>query len=146
MFTTWEGNKVANLWTANFNLISTGETPAIYYFISEELFLAETIPPINENPVGLEDKQPKNAGEKFFRAANLLPTDKQKQLIWRSENPGNSWKLYLLGCVYYEDVFGNVHEMRFCYECIVNGGGGKRVGGAKYNYTKTHDTREILQE
>jgi hypothetical protein len=53
--------------------------------------------------------------------------------------------LYAIGCIVYDDLFGNQHEFCFCYRGAIGGGWGMRAGGDAYNYHRLRSDDERVE-
>jgi hypothetical protein len=53
----------------------------------------------------------------------------------------NMW-IYAIGCIVFDDLFGNQHEFSFCYKGAIGGGWGIRAGGDNYNYHRRRSDAE----
>ncbi|MDR3462135.1 MAG: hypothetical protein P4L76_07465 [Beijerinckiaceae bacterium] len=49
---------------------------------------------------------------------------------------------YAIGCIVFDDLFGNQHEFGFCYRGAIGGGWGMRAGGKPYNYQRLRNEDE----
>ena len=123
-----------------------GASPAMVRAIYGELIFDTTVPPIppikrtwrvahglHKFGFGLDQTIAWDGGDII-----TTPQDRAKA------RAAGKW-LFAIGCIVYDDLFGNQHEFAFCYRGALGGGWGIRAGGEAYNYHRLRSDSERAQ-
>jgi len=125
-------------------MVVFGESPAFIRRLYQKLVFSIDVPaPADEREPNWETpdwfiKQ----GDGWERQITPIDMSDGARTAWRSSQSANK-KYYFVGCVIYDDVFGNQHELGFCYWAPRAGGPGIKCGGAKYNYSRRYGGEKI---
>lgn len=76
----------------------------------------------------------------FWEGEDIITTPQERA----AARAAGKW-LYAIGCIIYDDLFGNQYEFEFCYRGALGGGWGIRDGGQAYNYHRLRDDTERAQ-
>lgn len=116
-------------------MVVFGESHAVIRRLYQKLVFSENIP-----PPASPDEAEWETSDHFIKQTQgwerqVVVSDISDAACdsWRSPQSTRK-KYYFVGCVIYDDVFGNQHELAFCYWAPRAGGAGFKYGGSKYNY------------
>ncbi len=120
-----------------------GESPAIIRAVYEELVLQKSTPvkPLRKSGWRFaHDTKSKGEGWKgsmYWTGGEVISSPQE---MHQARVAGKQY--YAIGCIIYDDLFGNQHEFGFCYRGTLGGGLGARAGGRAYNYQRLRGETE----
>ncbi len=125
-------------------MVVFGESPAVIRRLYQKLAFSVDIPTAadeREHNWETPDWFIKQ-GDGWQRQASPIDMSDGARAAWSSPQSANK-KYYFVGCVIYDDVFGNQHELGFCYWAPRAGGAGIKCGGTEYNYSRRYEGNKI---
>jgi hypothetical protein len=124
-------------------MVVFGESHAVIRKLYHKLVFSESVPPPpNPNEVAWETPDhfiPQGQG--WERQHVIDDVRESANESWSSPTISKR-KYYFVGCAIYDDVFGNQHELAFCYWAPRAGGPGIKFGGSRYNYHRRRSEDE----
>lgn len=137
----WERAPESTIPSCEFSAKVHGSSPAILRRFYGILAFGEAVPPA-PNPIDL--------GWDILDIRRLPGTVWDGTTQYRGDMEhlsgprANQSMLFLVGVFVYDDLFGNQHEMGFCYVAGRHGGQGMIHGGANYNYHRLRKPDERI--
>ena len=149
LFTIWtsDNRTLLSLFNVTYNIYVVGDTPAIFRSVGENLFFL--VHPPEEPPLSdWTDPYVRENGEHISRVIGLEATDDMNREIqgrnFSLDPKPKAREFFLIGRVVFDDVFGNQHELGFCFSSSRYGGRGRIYGGSKHNYRRIRHGKERI--
>ena len=130
-FVVMDEGRVVNYVQAIVEIGVLGATAPSFSLWSEEVHYEKIPDPLDalNGKIGPISGDP---GIPIRRDASLEVTEEMKSDILSKKLK----RFYLVGTVWYEDVFGNATWFQYCYSSMIQGGQGRAHGGERYNWRR----------
>ena len=124
-------------------MVVFGKSPAVIRAIYEKFVFSESAPLLPRDSQ-LPWRHPDRfieSGQGWEQSIAISDTEREAKAMWTS--PENlQHKYFYVTRIIYDDVFGNQHELGFCYCAPATGGAGLKYGGAEYNFHRQRKEEE----